>query len=204
MTTPAEYTSCPIPLAGTESEALPPAADGNWYVAVVRSSCEKLAASHIARVGIPCWLPTRKVKKQYSRQKRPVIVDVVALSNYVFFRCKEGRYRDEENPFYKVVDISYVYKILQNPMTGERAIIPDEQVEQLRQLLAVADETFLFTAQRKPRRGDRVRVVSGRLAGFVGKVRRDTSESGTWLYIDVDYLGCAMVKISPEDVEFLA
>lgn len=174
-----------------------------WFVAIVRASCERQAVKHITAAGITAWVPTRKVMRRYARKSKPVAVDVVALPCYVFFRAREGRYADAANPFYKVANISYVYSVMVDPTTGRRAVVPDEQAESLRALLAEADDSFLFDANRKLRKGDRVRVTGQRLHGFEGEVCHDEADGSEWLTVQVSCLGCARMRISPDEVELI-
>lgn len=186
------------PQAGTDEQS-----PLQWFVAVVRASCEHRAAKHIEACGLTAWVPTRKVMKRYARKRKAEPVDVVALPCYVFFQAREGRYTDANNPFYKVSGISYVYSVMVDPTTGRRAVVPDAEADGLRALLAEADDTFLFDANRPLQRGDHVRVTGQRLHGFEGIVCHDTDNGSTWLTVQVSCLGCARIRIAPDEVELI-
>ena len=139
----------------------------HWYVACVRANYEKKFEIVINQyfkdreLALETWLPLEKRVMTNSRGKR-VVREAVILTTFVFVRVEdrnlnEIRFRPD------------VYKMLSEPGKSAPYIIPDSTLENFRRFV----QTGKAEIQNRPiRKGDRVRIIDGELAGIVAYVQR--------------------------------
>lgn len=126
-----------------------------WYAIYTRSRNEKKVAGLLEERGITAYLPLMKTLRQWSDRKR--MVEVPLFNSYIFIFS-------EPNMIYKALQIDgaiYVVKF-----AGQPAVIPNEQIENLRILLGsstkfdISFDEFTF--------GEHVEVIEGPLCGVQG------------------------------------
>ena len=171
----------------------------HWYVAIVNNNSERSVAERLKDRGMEgayeSYVPIQREKRVWKNGRKKEI-DRVLLSAMVFVKCTEKK-REE------AVKLGYVKSFMRDYAKGNQghfpyAIIPDNQIQRLKDMLAkaitpVAIENVHF------RLGDSVRVVSGALEGIEGNIV--VAPNGTYLVIAVDTLGYAKVQINRSEVE---
>jgi len=171
----------------------------HWYVARVRTCCEKKAEEVLSKLGFIVWVPTQKVVRQWRDRRK--IVESIVIPSLVFFRAKCKSNENTNAQFRRVKEVTYVYNILTMPGGSKPTPIPDAQIDQLKYMLFYADSPITFEEGRKFKKGDKVVVVRGKLKGFKGLVHQEP-DGRTHLFVAVDFLGCATMEISAEDVKY--
>lgn len=188
----------------TDREAFPESdinvRNEHWYVAIVRTCCERQAEKAINALGITAWVPVQQVIRLWSDRKKKV--EVVVIPSMVFFRISGETDHEVHSSILKVNKVSYVYRILSMPGSNCPAVIPDNQIKRMKFMLNYADSPVSFEEGRRLKEGDPVRVCRGQLKGFEGCVYR-APDGATKIFIAIDYLGCAVMEISPNDIELL-
>lgn len=161
----------------------------SWYAACVRMNCERKVAGVIEALGIETFVPQQTQLRQWSDRKKKVSVVVIPLIVFIHATEEEAR---------RVLCLSQVSRLMTAPGQKKPAVIPDKQMDVLKFLLYQEEKAVAFSG-KIARRGDRVRIVRGHLAGVEGiVVQVENSES---LAIEISMIGYAMVKIDKEDVE---
>lgn len=130
----------------------------HWYVIYTRSRAEKKVAEELLTLGIECFLPLQKKLRQWKDRKK--WVETPLISGYCFVHINRKEYD-------KVLQLSNVVCYV----TFERkaAIIPDEQIDSLRQILKQFDfEVTVSHDNFKP--GKKVEIIEGALIGMQGEL----------------------------------
>ncbi len=160
-----------------------------WYAACVRMNCERKVAGLIESLGIETFVPQQTQTRQWSDRRKKVQVVVIPL--IVFIRATEEEAR-------RVMCLSQVSRLLSAPGQRKPAVIPDKQMDVLKFLLYQEEKAVAFSG-KLAKKGDKVRIVRGHLAGVEGVVVQ--VENSKSLAIEINMIGYAMVKIDKEDVE---
>lgn len=171
----------------------------NWYVAIVNNNSEKVYAEKLQKLGYESYLPTQREERHWSNGKINTI-DKVILPSVVFVRVTESERLKSvvKLPYIKkfMVDISRVKdQFGKHPI----AIIPNNQVEQLRLMLEHAESPV--TIESIPfHLGDKIRIINGKLQGLEGNVIH-CSKGASFIVIRLECLGCAKMKLMFNQVE---
>jgi transcriptional antiterminator NusG len=137
-------------LAGHAAEAVP------WYAVYTRSRHEKLVAEQFAQKKISTFLPLRvEVHRWQDRYKK---VEMPLFRGYVF-----AQYERESGARISILRTTGVVRIV--GFGQEDVSIPGEQIEALQRLLETRQ---LVHRHRYLQVGERVKVISGALAGVEG------------------------------------
>jgi transcription antitermination factor NusG len=136
-------------------QSIPNPTGSKWFAVYTRSRNEKKVATLLEERGIMVYLPLMKTLRQWSDRKR--MVEVPLFNSYLFVHL-------EPNLVYKALQAEgavYVVKF-----AGQPAVIPDEQIENLKIILGSSTKFELsfdeFTF------GEHVEVVEGPLCGVHG------------------------------------
>ena len=127
-----------------------------WFAIYTRSRHEKLVAEQLAQKKIQAFLPLKiEVHRWQDRYKK---VEMPLFRGYVF-----AQYENESPARTSILRTTGVVRIV--GFGQEDAAIPDEQIENLRRLLETRQ---LVHRHRYLQVGERVKVISGALAGMEG------------------------------------
>ncbi len=128
-----------------------------WKAAYTKRHHEKSAATHLAGLGVECFLPLYMEERHWSNNRKPIL-KVPVFPNYLFVRVSaQSRVQVLKTP--GVIDI-----VGRNSTTDR---ITDEEIEILRSGLHLRKpEPHPFAL------GENVRIASGPLAGLEGVVLR--------------------------------
>ena len=160
----------------------------SWFAVHTRSRAEKAVADHLARKELEVFLP---LVTRWSRWKdRKKAVDWPLFPGYCFARFDPtGQLAVLASP--GVVNIV--------TFAGELASIPDEQIEGVRTLVS---SELQYDPAPFIREGDAVAVVSGPLAGVVGRLVRKGQRAR--LVLSIDLIGQAVsAEVDAADVRAL-
>ena len=131
-----------------------------WYAVHTRSRHEKLVARQFQEKQIEAFLPLHtEVHRWKDRHKK---VEVPLFSGYVFVQLESDSPQRQA-----VVRTAGVIRIVGFGQRDEP--VPDEQIEALRRVL---ESDALLHKHRYLQVGQRVRVISGALAGVEGILKR--------------------------------
>ena len=160
----------------------------SWYVLHTRSRFENVVNDGLAKKAVEAFLPKMRVRSK--RRDRRLLIDVPLFPGYVFVRSSlDPR---EQLDIVKTVGVVRFIGDSQGPLP-----VPDPTIVSLR--IMVASDSPLTTGQRL-RRGERVIVVNGPLAGVTGTFVRYKNQSR--VIVGITALGqYAAADVLAEDVE---
>lgn len=172
-----------IPPRSTE-----PGTPPSWFAVRTRSNHERAACDRLVVKGVEAYLPTLLVRSR--RRDRRSVVTRPLFPGYFF-----ARLRLEHTHRVEVLKAPGVMHLV--GFGGGPVVVPDAQVESIRITLEAKNHAELLW---RVVRGQKVRIVSGALAGAEGVVVNDASGSHR-LVISLDLLGRSLsVEVSPEDL----
>jgi transcriptional antiterminator NusG len=161
----------------------------HWYAVYTRSRHEKQVETMLRRQALETYLPLRRTWSR--RRDRRVTVEMPAMPGYLFVRC--ALYGEVRAQLKKTAG---VIRVVEN--AGRACVIPEEQIESLRLILARS-----FDADAHPyfNVGDRVQVVRGPLVGAQGRLVR-VAAGRHKLVVAVEFVNQAVaVEIDAADVD---
>lgn len=172
-------------------------AEAKWFIVIVNNRSEKKDAERLTKMGIENYVPVQEEMRVWNNGKK-VTVEEVMIPSKIFIHCTE-RVRRE------IVNLPFIFRFMTNTagtstnaLGKPLAVVPDMEIEQLKFMLGVANTTVAFTDRFV--KGDKIKVRRGPFKGLVGVVLEDAESKTSHLYIDIDFLGSAYVKIDPNDV----
>ncbi len=162
----------------------------NWLAVYTRSRYEKKLLKQLEIMGLECYLPLRVQKKQWS--DRVKTIEEPLLRSYLFVKVSNKEYYNVLNA---VGAVRYV------TFNGKAAIIPDKQIEDLKQFLIHFNQEVVVT-QEDIEKGDLVKVKNGLLEGVQGEVVQFRGKDRILLrFKDLGY--CIHTEIQLNDIETL-
>lgn len=176
-----------MPVDGTDSrEAYPK----RWIAALVKIRSEKAVSAKLTQLNIESYVPTQSELHQWSDRKKKV--ERVVIPMVIFIHTDEMTER-------RLRTYTYIYKILSYPGQYNAAIIPDEQIDQLKYMLRHADSPVEMIDQNL-QVGQQVRIARGPLKGLEGELCYVEAEK-PMVAIRIECLGYACVSVSKGDLE---
>ena len=170
----------------------------NWFVAVVNHNSEKATGEKLEKIGIENYVAVQEELRIWKNGRRAKVYKVV-IPSVVFVYCTELQRKE-------IVNLPYIFRFMTNKAgatstSGNKpiAIIPDHEIRQLKFMVGNSDSpvTFKSTPYRK---GDRVRVIRGKLAGLEGDIQV-IDEKHSELTVNLSFLGSASLTIETINVE---
>jgi transcriptional antiterminator RfaH len=159
-----------------------------WFALETRHRFEKRVVHQLSRFGIETFLPERTEIRSWSDRKQRVSIPLFA--GYAFVRLDRSR-----KTRLRVLQTAGVIGLVST--SGEPVPVPQEQLEQLRQLLRHKGPCSL---QPFLRTGQRIRVRGGSLDGVEGIL---VDSGGKSLVISIDCLQRSVaVRIEGYELEF--
>ena len=131
--------------------------EARWFAVYTNYKREKLVKQMLDQKGIECYLPIRKVVKQWSKKRRTM--ELPLISCYIFVKIVKHEY-------ISVLETEYVLKFIK--FAKDLIAIPEEEILIIRNLL---QDDIEFEIEAKPSllEGDTVEIISGSLMGVQGK-----------------------------------
>ena len=133
-----------------------PSVEKQWFAIYTRSRYEKKIVIKLQEQGYEAWLPLLKTMRQWSDRKK--MVEVPLFNSYVFIHTDLLKARSVIS---QVEGAVYIVSF-----SGQPAVIPDKQIEDLKLLLNSSEKfeisfnEFMF--------GDHIEVIRGSLKGLHG------------------------------------
>ena len=175
----------------TENEPKMPKNAG-WYVAVVRCNLEKKIAQTIfdyfvqRNLWFEYWVPMRKEVVIDKRSNKRRVKEKVLLTTFIFCHVSPARLND-------IRFRSDVYKMLTMPGHREIYRLSDKEVEDYRRLVENPD--LPVTPCSGPlRKGQKVRITEGKMAGLEAYVQRISGRKAT-IGNEIKYISGATIEI---------
>ncbi len=128
-----------------------------WHVCYTKSRAEKAVAKELEFMGIDHFLPIQKKLRKWSDRKK--WVEMPLISGYIFVNIDRKEYD-------RVLSVNGIVTYVR--FERQAAIIPDQQIQQLKDLLAKQEADIKIGSGYKP--GDRVEVIAGPLIGTKGNL----------------------------------
>jgi transcription termination/antitermination protein NusG len=144
-----------------------------WFAAYTMSRHEKRIASHCERIGIEQFLPLYTTHRSW-KNRTTVDLHMPLFPNYLFVRLSP----QDHGPLMRLPGLLSTVGNAAGPVA-----IPDRDIELLRRIIdckSIEPHPFMT-------KGDRVRVVTGPLAGVMGVVQKKSN--GLRFIVTLDVIG---------------
>jgi len=169
-----------------------------WFVALVRNKYERRCHEELQALGYDSFVASQEEIRTYQCRKRHRIERIV-IPTIVFLHATDLERLQAMKQCKLIYHFMTNRALVANDLGRHPyAVVPDHQMEQLRFMLRNAEAPVSFTDQPL-HSGERIRIIRGRLKGFEGSVIR--TEGTTRVFASLDFLGCAMVTVNPDDIE---
>lgn len=129
-----------------------------WHVLYTRSRAEKKVVEELTRDNIECFVPLQKKLRQWKDRKKWVEMPLIPGYCFVYINRKEYEMVLQSN-----LIVGYVR------FEGKAAIIPDEQIYALKQMLSQFD-VEVNVSNENFAKGKKIEIVSGPLIGLRGEL----------------------------------
>jgi transcriptional antiterminator RfaH len=146
--------------------------ESKWFAIYTRSRNEKKVVTELLEQGFQAWVPLHKTMRQWSDRKK--MVEVPLFNSYVFIHTTPSKIRT----VISMID-GAVYVV---SFSGQPAVIPDKQIEDLT-LLLNSSEKFEVSFDEFEQ-GDHVEVVKGSLKGLQGLFVKYKGQNRVLMHID--------------------
>ena len=130
----------------------------HWHVLYVKSRAEKKVYQTIFEKGIEIYLPLQQKLRQWSDRKK--LVETPLFPGYIFVNVSRSEYDHAIKTDNAVCYITF---------EGKAAIIKDQDIENLKQLLE-QDKIQVELTTEDLSLGDKVEILSGPLMGVKGEL----------------------------------
>lgn len=132
--------------------------DKSWYVIYTRSRAEKKVRDELTEKSIEAYVPLQKQLRQWKDRKK--WVEMPLITGYCFVRINRKEYE-------KVLQTNNVVHFVK--FEGKAAVIPDRQIDYLKQMLGQIDFEVNVTSENF-RPGKKVEVIAGPMIGLRGEL----------------------------------
>ena len=158
-------------------ENTPPAT--HWFAVYTRSRMEKKAAAEMDKMDIKCFLPLRKVLRQWSDRKK--WVDVPLFNSYVFVNVSNKEY-------HAVLQIMGVVRFI--TFEGKAVAIPLQQIEAIKTYIDQGSPDYI--APETPLEvGANVQIIRGAMTGLTGVLL--TIQGKHRMKVEIDCVGQSLI-----------
>jgi transcription antitermination factor NusG len=164
-------------------------AQPDWFAAYTMSRHEKRIASHCERIGIEPFLPLYTSQRTW-KNRTTVDLQMPLFPNYIFVRLLP----QDHGPLMRLPGLLSLVGSASGPV-----VIPDGDMELLRRIIACKTiEPHPFMTK-----GDKVRVMTGPLAGLIGVVVK--KGNGLRFIVTLDVIGKSVsLHINGSALELIA
>jgi transcription antitermination factor NusG len=157
-----------------------------WRAIYVNSRGEKKIAGSLLAAQVEAYVPLIKTMRQWSDRKK--MVELPLLNGYVFVRIAEA---EKETVLQTKGVVGFVRS------EGKIALVRDEEVARLRQLVELGYQLEVLTLDRELRKGEKVKIGSGVLRGLEGIVLDNKDQHD--LLVLLESIGqCIKVRVPKE------
>jgi transcription antitermination factor NusG len=165
------------------------AAQREWFAAYTMSRHEKCISSHCDRIGIEQFLPLYSSQRSW-KNRTTVDLQMPLFPNYIFVRLLP----QDHGPLMRLPGLLSIVGNGAGPV-----VIPDADMELLRRIITCKTiEPHPFMTK-----GDKVRVITGPLAGMIGVVLK--KGNGLRLIVTLDMIGKSVsLQVDGSALELIA
>jgi transcription termination/antitermination protein NusG len=160
-----------------------------WFAAYTMSRHEKRIAAHCERLGIEQFLPLYTWQRSWKNRTR-IDLQMPLFPNYIFVRLMP----QDQGPLMRLPGLLSIVGNAAGPL-----VIPDADMESLRRIIAcktIEPHPLLTT-------GDKVRVITGPMAGVIGIVLK--KGNGLRFIVTLDMIGKSVsLQIDAGALELIA
>jgi transcriptional antiterminator RfaH len=136
------------------------ATEPRWFAVYTGFRKEKAAQVLLDRKHIHSYLPMQTYRRQYERKVK--FVDIPLISCYLFVKITTAAY-------VSVLETEYVHGFVR--FSKDLIAIPEQEITWLKRILEDEEVTVeLMEDKTSFETGDRVEILSGRLAGLQGRL----------------------------------
>jgi len=128
-----------------------------WYPVYTRSRAEKKAYEELCRKAILAYLPLKKTVKQWSDRKKMVEEPLIKSYLFVYISAKE---------YSEVLMTNGIARFIY--FSGQIASIPDQQINDLKLLLATDTDLEVIDYDINP--GEKVLIKAGPFKGIIAEL----------------------------------
>lgn len=132
------------------------AEEARWFAVYTQYKREKLVRDRLSDKGVECYLPVRKVIRQWSKKRRTM--ELPLISCYIFVKITTAEY-------VPVLETEYVLKFVK--FKRDLIAIPEKEINLIRSILQENLDFDLVPTERL-QEGDPVEITGGNLAGARG------------------------------------
>ena len=155
-----------------------------WFALYIKPRHEFKAQAQLESIGVENYLPTITAIKKWSDRKKKVTEPL--FRGYIFIRADEKERLDSLEQQAVVRTVSF---------NGKPSVVPDYQIDSLKQMLAGSAEVKVFEGIVK---GTEIKVVEGPFKGVEGIVY-NVSKDESMLAITVELLNRSVVVSLPSE-----
>ena len=130
-----------------------------WYVLYTSARAEKKAQDRLEQMGVECFLPLHKIKRQWS--DRVKTVEVPLFNSYIFVNCNDHQVRQLPLVYGVVRVVFYL---------GRPAVVREEEIEAIKEFLVIAQDKNIIAS------GDEVEIMGGPFKNKEAKVLHISSK----------------------------
>lgn len=132
--------------------------EAKWFAIYTNYKREKLVKQMLDQKEVECYLPIRKVVKQWSKKRRTM--ELPLISCYIFAKITAEQY-------ITVLETEYVLKFVR--IGRDLIAIPEEEIQIIKNILS-EEVDFEINNMLPLEKGDAIEIVSGSLSGIKGKL----------------------------------
>jgi len=174
-----------------ENVRIKPSCCYRWYALYTRSRMEKKARLWLEQRGIECYLPLKRVRRQWGKQSRTTYQPLISC--YIFVRVSQK----ERYDVLMADGVSWYISF-----DGKPAVIPDCQMESLKLFVEKQDSNVEVTSERISK-GDLIKVIDGPLKDACAEVVEIRGKHR--LLIRFNALGCCIhVELGTNTIELVS
>ena len=158
-----------------------------WHAIYVKSRSEKKVADALIKNNINTYLPILKTMRQWSDRKK--MVEVPLLNGYVFVNITA---KEKEKVLFTKGVVGFVKHC------SEIAIIPENQISQLKQLIELGYVIETNQLEQKLHIGDKIKITSGPLKNIEGYILQN--DEGKFIEVLLESIGQVIKVKLPKEI----
>ncbi|MFR1815497.1 MULTISPECIES: UpxY family transcription antiterminator [Dysgonomonas] len=169
-----------------------------WHVMRIPYNREMLFKNHLDTIDIENFIPMHYKYVEKKGQKIKVLVPVV--NNLVFVKTS----RAVLNKVKTEVELRFPVRYMMDRVRNEPMVVPENQMNNFLSVAKTYDDQLIYldSSEVLLRRGDKVRITQGPLAGVVGEFLRIRGDRRVVVSVD-GLMSVATAYISPYQLERL-
>jgi transcription antitermination factor NusG len=162
-----------------------------WYVIYTRTNQEKRIYENLKNEKIECFLPLRKILRQWSDRKK--WIEEPLFKSYIFVNVSNKE-------FFNVLCIPGVIGYV--CFEGKAYPVPEQQIVNIEKFVSQQEKEIVLTRERI-KTGAQAEILTGPLQGVRGEIIKINNKSR--ILIRIESLGyCLHANVSQDEVKLLS